>query len=48
MAKIREQTKYNSVKHKYKKTSIGRRKIKTSTLNKHKRRSLKKKISKKQ
>ena len=48
MAKLREQTKYNAVKHKYKKTSIGKRKIKTSSMNKHKRHAIKKTISKKQ
>ena len=48
MAKLREATKFNAIKHKYKKTSIGKRKIKTSSINKHKRRAMKKAISKKQ
>ena len=48
MAKLREATKFNEIKHKYKKTSIGKRKIKTSSINKHKRRAMKKTISKKQ
>lgn len=48
MAKIREATKFDSIKHKYKKTSIGKRKIKTSTINKSKRRQMKKSLSKKQ
>lgn len=46
MAKVRKETNYNEVKHKYKKTSIGRRKIKTSSMNKHKRRRLGKKLAK--
>ena len=48
MAKLREATKFDAIKHKYKKTSIGKRKIKTSSINKHKRRAMKKAISKKQ
>ncbi len=46
MAKIKKETKFNEVRHKYKKTSIGRKKLKTSSMNKHKRRRLGKKLAK--
>ena len=46
MAKVKKETNYNEVKHKYKKTSIGKRKLKTSSMNKHKRRRLCKKLVK--
>ena len=47
MAKLKQATKYDAIKHKFKKTSIGKGKIKTSTMNKHKRRRLKRKFAKK-
>ena len=47
MPRLKEKTTYNAVKHKYKKTSIGKGKIKTSSMNKHKRRRLKRQISNK-
>ena len=47
MVKLKQATKYDAIKHKYKKTSIGKGKIKTSTMNKHKRRRLKRKFAKK-
>jgi hypothetical protein len=40
MPRIKKETKYNDVKHKYKKTSIGKKKLKTSSMNKHKRRRI--------
>jgi len=47
MAKLKQESTYDSVRHKYKKTSQGKRKIKTSTMNKHKRRRLGKTLVKK-
>jgi len=47
MAKLKQETLYNSVRHKYKKTSQGGKNRMTSTMNKHKRRRLKKKVAKK-
>tara|TARA_R100000700_G_scaffold32989_1_gene40591 strand:- start:571 stop:696 length:126 start_codon:yes stop_codon:yes gene_type:complete len=38
--KIKKETKYNQVKHKYKKTSIGKKNLKTSSMYKHKKRRL--------
>jgi len=44
MRKAKVELTYDKVRHKYKKTSIGKRKIKTSTMNKHKRRRIGKKL----
>ena len=46
MAKVKKELNYNEVRHKYKRTSIGKRKLKTSSMNKHKRRRLGKKLAK--
>lgn len=38
--KVKKKENYNEVLHKYKKTSIGKKNLKTSSMNKHKRRRL--------
>ena len=38
MVRLKQESTYNKTRHKYKKTSQGKRKLKTSTMNKHKRR----------
>jgi hypothetical protein len=47
MARLKQESTYDKVRHKYKKTSQGGKNRMTSTMNKHKRRRLKKKIAKK-
>ena len=48
MVRLKQESTYNKTKHKYKKTSQGKRKLKTSTMNKLKRRRISKKLANKQ